>query len=198
MNLLKYLPLQYLRVTWRRVALFLITLFAVVSLQHLIAAPSPAASSLPNNSTSSAIAVASVQNGDQLIAQSSDPTTINYDSLTEEQKALADKILLFAGTFGLAAYLFTSFCLMKIADKLDIPNSWLSWVPIAQIWVMVRAAGKPGWWLILFFIPLVNFVIGLIVFFSIPTSLNKSSLYGLLLFVPILGVFLYFGLLAFT
>lgn len=51
MNLLKYLPLQYLSVTWRRVALFLITLFAVVSLQHLIAAPSPAASSLPNNST---------------------------------------------------------------------------------------------------------------------------------------------------
>ncbi|BBC25455.1 DUF5684 domain-containing protein [Pseudanabaena sp. ABRG5-3] len=198
MNLSKYLPLQYLRVTWRRVALFLITLLAVVSLQHLIAAPSPAASSLPNNSTSSAIAVASVQNGDQLIAQSSDPTTVNYDSLTEEQKALADKILLFAGTFGLVAYLFTSFCLMKIADKLDIPNSWLSWVPIAQIWVMVRAAGKPGWWLILFFIPLVNFVIGLIVFFSIPTSLNKSSLYGLLIFVPILGVFLYFGLLAFT
>ena len=87
---------------------------------------------------------------------------------------------------------------MKIADKLDIPNSWLAWIPIAQIWVMVRAAGKPGWWLVLFFIPLVNFVIGLIVLFGIPTSLNKSPLYGLLIFVPILGVFLYFGLLAFT
>ncbi len=199
MNLLKYLPLQHLRVTWRRVALFLISLFAVVSLQHLIAAPSPAASSPSNNFTSSAIAIASVQNGDQLIAKSSDSTTtVNYDSLTEEQKALFDKIILVAGVFGLLAYVFTSFCLMKIADKLDIPNSWLSWVPIAQIWVMVRAAGKPSWWLILFFIPLVNFVISLIVLFSIPTSLNKSSLYGLLLFVPILGVFLYFGLLAFT
>jgi uncharacterized membrane protein YhaH (DUF805 family) len=87
---------------------------------------------------------------------------------------------------------------MKIADKLEIPNSWLAWIPIAQIWVMVRAAGKPGWWLILFFIPLVNFVIGLIVLFTIPTSLGKSSLYGLLPFIPVLGVFLYFGLLAFT
>lgn len=202
MNLLKYLPLQYLSVTWRRVALFLITLFAVVSLQHLIAAPSPAASSLPNNSTSSAIAVASVQNNnqnnDQLIAQSSDSTTINLDSLTEEQQAQFNQIMLFAGGFGLLAYVFISFCLMKIADKLDIPNSWLSWVPIAQIWVMVRAAGKPGWWLILFFIPFVNLVISLIVLFGIPTSLNKSALYGLLIFVPILGVFLYFGLLAFT
>jgi hypothetical protein len=197
-NLSKYLPFQYISVVWRRFALFFIALFAVVSLQHFIAEPSLSASNVISSNTSSAIAVASVQNGDQLIAQSSDSTTINYDSLTEEQKALADKILLFAGTFGLVAYIFTSFCLMKIADKLDIPNSWLSWVPIAQIWVMVRAAGKPGWWLILFLIPLVNFVIGLIVFFSIPTSLNKSSLYGLLLFVPILGVFLYFGLLAFT
>ncbi|WP_271253929.1 DUF5684 domain-containing protein [Pseudanabaena sp. Chao 1811] len=198
MNLSKYLPFQYISVVWRRFALFFIALFAVVSLQHFIAEPSLSASNVISSNTSSAIATASVQNGDQLIAQSSDSTTVNYDSLTEEQKALADKILLFAGTFGLVAYIFTSFCLMKIADKLKIPNSWLSWIPIAQIWVMVRAAGKPGWWVILFLIPLVNFVIGLIVFFSIPTSLNKSSLYGLLLFVPILGVFLYFGLLAFT
>lgn len=198
MNLSKYLPFQYISVVWRRFALFFIALFAVVSLQHFIAEPSLSASNVISSNTSSAIATASVQNGDQLIAQSSDSTTVNYDSLTEEQKALADKILLFAGTFGLVAYIFTSFCLMKIADKLEIPNSWLSWIPIAQIWVMVRAAGKPGWWVILFLIPLVNFVIGLIVFFSIPTSLNKSSLYGLLLFVPILGVFLYFGLLAFT
>lgn len=198
MNLSKYLPFQYISVVWRRFALFFIALFAVVSLQHFIAEPSLSASNVISSNTSSAITTASVQNGDQLIAQSSDSTTVNYDSLTEEQKALADKILLFAGTFGLVAYIFTSFCLMKIADKLEIPNSWLSWIPIAQIWVMVRAAGKPGWWVILFLIPLVNFVIGLIVFFSIPTSLNKSSLYGLLLFVPILGVFLYFGLLAFT
>lgn len=198
MNLLKYLPWQYLSVTWRRVALFLITLFAVVSLQHLLVAPSPAVSS-PSNPTSSAIAVASVQNSDQLIAQSSDSrTTVDYDSLTEEQKAQFNQIMLFAGGFGLLAYVFSSICLMNIANKLDIPNSWLAWIPIAQIWVMVRAAGKPGWWLILFFIPLVNFVIGLIVLFGIPKSLNKSSLYGLLIFVPLLGVFLYFGLLAFT
>jgi len=148
-NLSKYLPFQYISVVWRRFALFFIALFAVVSLQHFIAEPSLSASNVMSSNTSSVIATASVQNGDQLIAQSSDSTTVNYDSLTEEQKALADKILLFAGTFGLVAYIFTSFCLMKIADKLEIPNSWLSWVPIAQIWVMVRAAGKPGWWLIL-------------------------------------------------
>jgi uncharacterized membrane protein YhaH (DUF805 family) len=126
------------------------------------------------------------------------PNLRTYDSLSEEEKALFSKIILFASIFGLVVYVFTSFCLMKIADKLEIPNSWLAWIPIAQIWVMVRAAGKPGWWLILFFVPFVNFVISLIVLFTIPTSLGKSSLYGLLPFIPVLGFFLYFGLLAFT
>ena len=200
MNFSKYIRFIHLGIIWRRLALFLITIFAVIGLQHFIIEPSFSASSSLSNAIASSSLITK-NNSDRLIAQDSnvDSSSLEtYDSLTEEEKALSNKIILFASIFGLVGYVFTSFCLMKIADKLEIPNSWLAWIPIAQIWVMVRAAGKPGWWLILFFIPLVNFVIGLIVFFSIPTSLNKSSLYGLLLFVPILGVFLYCGLLAFT
>ena len=200
MNFSKYIRFIHLGIIWRRLALFLITIFAVIGLQHFIIEPSFSASSSLSNAIASSSLITK-NNSDRLIAQDSnvDSSSLRtYDSLTEEEKALFNKIILFASIFGLVVYVFTSFCLMKIADKLEIPNSWLAWIPIAQIWVMVRAAGKPGWWLILFFIPLVNFVIGLIVFFSIPTSLNKSSLYGLLLLVPILGVFLYFGLLAFT
>ena len=200
MNFSKYIRFIHLGIIWRRLALFLITIFAVIGLQHFIIEPSFSASSSLSNAIASSSLITK-NNSDRLIAQDSnvDSSSLEtYDSLTEEEKALFNKIILFASIFGLVGYVFTSFCLMKIADKLEIPNSWLAWIPIAQIWVMVRAAGKPGWWLILFFIPLVNFVIGLIVFFSIPTSLNKSSLYGLLLFVPILGVFLYCGLLAFT
>ena len=200
MNFSKYIRFIHLGIIWRRLALFLITIFAVIGLQHFIIEPSFSASSSLSNAIASSSLITK-NNSDRLIAQDSnvDSSSLRtYDSLTEEEKALFNKIILFASIFGLVVYVFTSFCLMKIADKLEIPNSWLAWIPIAQIWVMVRAAGKPGWWLILFFIPLVNFVIGLIVFFSIPTSLNKSSLYGLLLFVPILGVFLYCGLLAFT
>jgi hypothetical protein len=199
-NFSKYIRFIHLGIIWRRFALFLITIFAVIGLQHFIIEPSFSASSSLSNAIASSSLITQ-NNSDRLIAQDSNvdsPSLRTYDSLSEEEKALFNKIILFASIFGLVVYVFTSFCLMKIADKMEIPNSWLAWIPIAQIWVMVRAAGKPGWWLILFFIPLVNFVIGLIVFFSIPTSLNKSSLYGLLLFVPILGVFLYFGLLAFT
>jgi len=200
MDFSRYLRFNYLSVTWRRIALFFITLFAVISLQHFIAQPMLSASSSLSNAIASSSLI--TQNSDRLISQSSAPDfsnpNITYDSLTEEQKALANKIFLFAGTFGLVLYVFTSFCMMKIADKLDIPNSWLAWIPIAQLWVMVRCAGKPGWWLILLLVPLVNIVIALIILFETPTRLGKSSLFGLLAFIPILGVFLYYGLLAFT
>ena len=200
MNFSKYIRFIHLGIVWRRFALFLITMFAVIGLQHFIIEPSFSASSSLSNAIASSSLITK-NNSDRLIAQDSSvdsPSLRNFDSLTEDEKAIANKIILFASIFGLVAYVFTSFCLMKIADKLEIPNSWLAWIPIAQAWVMVRAAGKPGWWLILLFIPLVNIVIALIILFAMPVNLGKSSLYGLLTFVPVLGIFLYFGLLAFT
>lgn len=194
MNFSKYLPFQYLGVTWRRLALFFITLFTIVSLQHFISEPILSASSPMSSSTSSAIASSIVAQ-----ASPSDSTSpSNVPELTEEQKAIVTQIYLFAGIYGFFTYVFCSLCLMKIADKLELPNSWLAWLPIGNIWVMVRAAGKPGWWLLWFFVPFVNIVIALIVLFGIPANLGKSSLMGLLVFLPILGVYLYYGLLAFT
>lgn len=200
MKVSKYLHFTHLGMVWRRISLFLIALFAVIGLQHFVVEPSFSASSSLSNTIASSSSITK-NNSDHLIAQDSNvdsPNLRTYDSLSEEEKALFSKIILFVSIFGLVVYVFSCFCMMKIADKLEIPNSWLAWIPIAQIWVMVRAAGKPGWWLILFFVPFVNFVISLIVLFTIPTSLGKSSLYGLLPFIPVLGVFLYFGLLAFT
>lgn len=200
MNFSKYIRFIHLGIVWRRFALFLITMFAVIGLQYFIIEPSFSASSSLSNAIASSSLITK-NNSDRLIAQDSNvdsPSLRNFDSLTEDEKAIVNKIILFASIFGLVVYVFTSFCLMKIADKLSIPNSWLAWIPIAQVWVMVRAAGKPGWWLILLFIPLVNIVIALIILFAMPVNLGKSSLYGLLTFVPVLGIFLYFGLLAFT
>ena len=200
MNFSKYIRFIHLGIVWRRFALFLITMFAVIGLQYFIIEPSFSASSSLSNAIASSSQITK-NNSDRLIAQDSNvdsPSLRNFDSLTEDEKAIVNKIILFASIFGLVVYVFTSFCLMKIADKLSIPNSWLAWIPIAQAWVMVRAAGKPGWWLILLFIPLVNIVIALIILFAMPVNLGKSSLYGLLTFVPVLGIFLYFGLLAFT
>lgn len=105
---------------------------------------------------------------------------------------------LLPGLIAVALYAFFSYTLMVIGGKLNVPNAWLAWIPIANIWVMCRAAGKPGWWVILFFIPLVNLIFGIWVIFAIPPRLNKSRWLGLLVFLPVLGALLYSGILAFT
>lgn len=102
---------------------------------------------------------------------------------------------LMVGIFGvmclvyLAAYLFFSFCLFKIAKKCCVDNAWLAWVPIVQIVPMLQSGGKPIWWIILFFIPLVNIVMGVLVWMGISERRGKPSWIGILVIVPIIGLF---------
>lgn len=107
-----------------------------------------------------------------------------------------DELLLWL--IAIVLYAFFSYTLMVIGQKLSVPNAWLAWIPIANIWVMCRAAGKPGWWVILFFIPLVNLIFALWVIFAIPPRLGKSRWLGLLIFLPLVGALIYYGILAFT
>jgi hypothetical protein len=183
--------------------------FAAIALHHGAPAYSQAAS-IPAQISQTTSSPLSSQNQ---IAQSDPPTapaadpapesTINpRTTLTEAEAELLAKIgpyLWLIGAFSVVTYVFVSYCSMKIAEKLDVPNAWLAWVPIASIYILVKSAGKPGWWTILFFIPLVNLIISILVFVAIPERLNKSQLLTLLLFfLPLIGFFAYFGVLAFS
>ncbi len=100
--------------------------------------------------------------------------------------------------FLVILYIFFALTLQIIANKLNVANSWLAWIPIANLWVWVKCAGRPDWWVILFFIPLVNFLVSIITLFDVPVRLNKPALIALLVLVPVIGPFLYWGILAFT
>jgi len=136
-------------------------------------------------------------NTPQIVAQQDDNADGGRLSSTEAEAKLKLLVPIFLGGF-LFTYAFCSFALMKIADKTGVPNSWLAWIPVASLWVMCRAAGKPGWWLLLFFVPIVNVVVAFMIIFGMPAELGKTSLLGLLIFVPVIGIFLYYGILAFT
>jgi hypothetical protein len=70
---------------------------------------------------------------------------------------------------------------------------WAAIVPIYNIVVMLEIADKPVWWFVLFLVPLVNIIIGIIVFVAIAEKFGKGAGFaiGLLLlgfiFWPILG-----------
>jgi hypothetical protein len=86
---------------------------------------------------------------------------------------------------GAAAYVYMSLALQTIADKTKTENSWLAWIPIANLILMLNIAKKPMWWLILFFVPLVNIVIAIMVWMAVAEARGKPSWWGVLTIVPV-------------
>lgn len=104
---------------------------------------------------------------------------------------------LFSLVVFLVIYAYLAYSLQVIADKTSTENSWLAWIPIANIYLMCKIAGKPGWWLILFLIPVVNIVIGIIVLMKIAELRGKPSWVGILWILPVIGLIIP-GYLAFS
>jgi hypothetical protein len=80
----------------------------------------------------------------------------------------------------------------KIFDKAGEPG-WAAIVPIYNIIVLCRVAGKPEWWVLLFFIPVVNIVISIMVWAALCERFGKDGgfVIGIILlpyiFLPILA-----------
>ncbi len=104
---------------------------------------------------------------------------------------------LFSIIVFLAIYVYVAYSLQVIADKTNTENSWLAWIPIANVYLMCKIAGKPGWWLILFLIPIVNIVIGIIVCMKIAELRDKPNWVGILWILPVVGLIIP-GYLAFS
>jgi hypothetical protein len=81
----------------------------------------------------------------------------------------------------------------KVFEKAGQPG-WASIIPIYNCYILLKIASKPGWWLILMFIPLVNLVIAFITYLGIAENFGKSTGFAVgLFFLP----FIFFPILAF-
>ena len=81
----------------------------------------------------------------------------------------------------------------KVFTKAGEPG-WAVIVPIYNIIVMLKIAGKPLWWIILYLIPIVSLVIAIMVSIGIAEKFGKGAGYGIgLAFLP----FIFFPMLAF-
>ena len=64
---------------------------------------------------------------------------------------------------------------------------WAAIVPIYNGIVMLQIAGRPVWWFLLYFIPLVNIIIAIIVMIDFAKSFGKGVGFALgLIFLPII------------
>jgi len=82
--------------------------------------------------------------------------------------------------------------LWKVFVKARQPG-WAAIIPFYNQYVILQMVGKPGWWLLLFFIPVVNLIVAIIVNLALAESFGKSAGFGIgltflsIVFIPILG-----------
>ena len=80
----------------------------------------------------------------------------------------------------------------KVFVKAGKPG-WAAIVPIYNVIVLLEIVGRPLWWVLLFFIPIVNFIVAIIVYIDLAKSFGKSAAFGIgllflgIIFYPILG-----------
>lgn len=92
----------------------------------------------------------------------------------------------------LAILVFMIASIWKIYTKAGQPG-WASIVPIYNLYVLTQVVGRPAWWVVLFFIPFVNFIAAIILYIDLAKSFGKGAGFGLglvflgFIFMPILG-----------
>jgi len=93
---------------------------------------------------------------------------------------------------GIAGWVLVLASLWIVYTKASEPG-WATLVPFFNLYVLMRIVGRPGWWVVLYFVPLVNIVIYIIVTADLAHSFGKGDGFavGLLLLA-----FIFYPLLA--
>lgn len=93
---------------------------------------------------------------------------------------------------SLVAHFLLAFPLWKMATKMKEEPSWFAWVPVLNGIMALKLAKKPIWWIALFFIPVVNFIMSIIVMMSLSERFGINKWWGLLaLFSPVNIILMY-------
>ena len=91
---------------------------------------------------------------------------------------------------GIIVFLIAA--LWTVFTKAGQPG-WGAIVPIYNIILLLKIAGKPGWWFFLCLIPLVNFVIIILIYIALAKNFGKGGGFAAgLLFLP----FIFYPMLA--
>lgn len=106
------------------------------------------------------------------------------------QKTFSNPAFVIGFLGGLAfVYLFVCFCLMLICKKTGNEPGILIWLPVLQIFPMLRAAGMSGAWFLAYLIPGLNIIAQIIWCFKIVSARGKSPLIAIMLLLPITNLF---------
>ena len=113
-----------------------------------------------------------------IFAQAGDPA--DNVAASQGSSMLVGLILLIGGLVSL----FILVSVWKVFTKAGQPG-WAALIPIYNAYIVCNIVGRPGWWVILLCIPLVNFVVGIIVLLDLAKSFGKGAGFAVgLVFLP--------------
>lgn len=124
----------------------------------------------------------------QLLPMLQDASSISVDYSSKGELGTGGTLVVLAILIVMIAAVW------KVFTKAGQPG-WALFIPIYNAIVWLRVCGKPGWWVILLFIPIVNFIITLLASLGMAKSFGKSSGFGIGLWLlgPIFLLILAFG-----
>jgi len=89
----------------------------------------------------------------------------------------------FGGGVGLFFWLVVVIVIIggwKLFEKAGQPP-WAILIPFYNAYILLKVAGRPGWWLVLYLIPLVNIVIAIVVAIDVAKAFGQSAMFGFFL-----------------
>ena len=116
----------------------------------------------------------------------------NANTIKEGKEPMEDAGTMLFIILAIALAVFYLIAWWKLFAKAGQPG-WACIIPIYNTYILLKMAGKPGWWLLLFLIPLVNFILAFIVWIEIAKAFGQGTGFGVglvllgFIFLPILA-----------
>ena len=96
--------------------------------------------------------------------------------------------LVVASLASTALGIFVLVCLWRVYTKAGEPG-WAAIVPFYNVYVLLRIVGRPGWWLVWYFVPVANIVVAIIVMVELAAAFGRGGGFAvLLILLPFIGL----------
>ena len=96
--------------------------------------------------------------------------------------------------FSLILFLLTLFFMGKTFEKMG-RTFWEGFIPVYNIYILLGEMNKPLWWLIMFFIPVVNLIFAFMLLNELARHFSRDYVMAIILTIfPFIG----FGILAYS
>jgi len=102
---------------------------------------------------------------------------------------LSRRVLFICGGVLLGLYLFHSYCCLSICRKCGCEPGAAVWIPLLQIFPLLKAASMSPWWFVCFLVPGINLIAQIVWFIKISQARGKGLGLAMLLIFPLTNPF---------